>query len=71
MSDEIDVPTRRQVIAELKREKIMRNLVYPKMVGDGRMRERDAVHRAACIDRAIEIIEASPEEPAREETDNG
>jgi hypothetical protein len=66
MPEEIDTPTPRQVIADLKREKIMREMVYPKMVNDGRMKASVAAHRMACIDVAIAIIEAAPEAPAAE-----
>lgn len=45
-------PTHAQVIAELNRELLMRQSVYPNMVFNKRLRQHEADHRNACLRKA-------------------
>lgn len=40
-------------IAELKRERAMRDRVFPKFVESGRLTQDEADYRCACLDGAI------------------
>ena len=50
-------PTISQQLAELRRELIMRRQVFPKWVASGKLKERDADYRIACIEATIKLLE--------------
>lgn len=52
-TDEIDVV---MVVNELRRELGMRGSVYPRQVAQGRMTQKDANYRIACLRKAIELL---------------
>lgn len=48
------------VIAELKREKSMREHVYPRLIDIGKITEDQALYQQRCLAEAIEILEKQP-----------
>ena len=60
MADDLFPITKADVVAELHREIKMRRQVYPRQVEHGRLTEARAERQIALIERAIEIVEASP-----------
>lgn len=46
------------VIAELKRERSMREHVYPRLIDSGKITEETALYQNRCLDEAIELLEA-------------
>lgn len=53
--------TRSEVVAELKREVRMRERVYGRLVGAGKMRPEHAEHQIACLKVAIKRLETGPD----------
>ena len=45
----MNVPTKTEILKELRRELSMRNGVYPKWIKSGRHHPTDAAHRIACL----------------------
>jgi len=45
------------VIAELKREKGMREHVYPRLIDIGKITEEQALYQQRCLSEAIELLE--------------
>lgn len=46
------------VIAELKRERSMREHVYPRLIDIGKITEDQALYQQRCLAEAIELLEA-------------
>lgn len=61
--------TIRQALTELKREKGLRNHVYPRMIANGKLTQADADRFQERLARAIEVLEekARGEEEAMKE----
>ena len=57
-------PHIRDIIAELEREQHMRRQVYPGMIANGRLTQRTADFRHACLDAAIDVLRSLPPEAA-------
>lgn len=49
-------PTIRQQLAELEREKKMRQQVYPKLIGAKKLSQKAADWQMACLDAAIATL---------------
>lgn len=52
----VPLPTLREQITELKRERRMRDHVYPAMVSTGRLVQGEAFRRNAALDAAIATL---------------
>lgn len=44
-------------VAELKRERSMRERVYPRLIDNGTLSEEQALYQQRCLDGAIETLE--------------
>lgn len=51
-------PSVHDALKELRREQTQRERVFPRWVAEGRLDQREAARRQACLARAIEIVEA-------------
>lgn len=50
-------PTLEQQIAEIKRERRMREFVYPKLIASKKLSQKAADWQQACLDAAIASLE--------------
>ena len=58
-----DAPSLPVVLAELGRELRMRENLFPKWVGEKKMKQADADHRIACIKEAIRLLSVDAPPP--------